>query len=144
MHSPEPHRAPSTHIHTHTHTDKKNETKKIGGDSPTIDPSSLDEPSVPYSIFLERLNSDMVEYVEFIAPNGDAAYVTFKSANVGGAVDGGGIASSSGSSRRMRIGEGYPIEDPRGWSSPAFVVKAVAKRGVPYRFVVPGLGDSFR
>ena len=28
---------------------------------------------------------------------------------------------------------GYPIEDPEGWSSPAFVVKSVKKKGVPYK-----------
>lgn len=71
--------------------------------------------------------------VEFLAPNGDAAYATLKSGDGDGRSAGG----------RIRIGEGYPVEDPKGWSSPAFVVKAVAKRGVPYKFVVPGLGDSF-
>ena len=102
-----------------------------GGESPTVDPAALDEPSIPYSEFLEKLNSDQVASVEFLAPNGDAAYATFKSAEGAGA-------------SRIRIGEGYPVEDPRGWSSPAFVVKAVARRGVPYKFVVPGLGDSFK
>jgi hypothetical protein len=107
-----------------------------GGESPTVNPASLDEPSIPYSEFLERLNSDQVAAVEFLAPNGDAAYATFKSSGGDGAVGAGG--------GRIRIGEGYPVEDPRGWSSPAFVVKAVARRGVPYKFVVPGLGDSFK
>ena len=99
-----------------------------GGESPTVDSSTLNEASIPYSEFLDKLNSDQVSLVEFIAPNGDAAYVTFKSSNTS----------------RIRIGQGYPIEDPGGWSSPAFVIKAVAKKGVPYRFVVPGLGDSFK
>ena len=67
--------------------------------------------------------------MQFLAPNGDAAYATLK--------------SESSNSKPIRIGEGYPIEDPEGWSSPAFVIKAVAKKGVPYKFVVPGLGDSF-
>ena len=31
------------------------------------------------------------------------------------------------------------FKDPEGWSSPAFVIKAVAKKGVPYKFVVPGV-----
>lgn len=106
-----------------------------GGESPTVDSASLDEPSIPYSEFLEKLNADQVASVEFLAPNGDAAYATLKSG-------GGGDGRSAGG--RIRIGEGYPVEDPKGWSSPAFVVKAVAKRGVPYKFVVPGLGDSFK
>ena len=76
------------------------------------------------------MNADQVTFVEFLAPNGDAAYATLK--------------SEKGDSKPIRIGEGYPIEDPEGWSSPAFVIKAVAKMGVPYKFVVPGLGDSFK
>jgi len=105
-----------------------------GGGSPTIDPTSLNEVSIPYSEFLEKLNSDQVVFVEFLAPNGDAAYATFK----------GESDDSSSNSKPIRIGEGYPVEDPEGWSSPAFVIKAVAKKGVPYKFVVPGLGDSFK
>lgn len=76
-----------------------------------------------------------MKFVEFLAPNGDAAYVTFKEGNEGG---------GSSNNKPIRIGEGYPIEDPEGWSSPAFVIKAVAKKGVPYKFVVPGLSDSFK
>ena len=136
-HSPQPHRIQSPP----PHPPDRFIAKKKGGESPTVDPSVLDEPSIPYSEFLDRLNADQVEYVEFIAPNGDAAYVTFKSTG-GGDVIGGGGGIVPG--KRIRIGEGYPIEDPKGWSSPAFVVKAVARRGVPYKFVVPGLGDSFR
>ena len=71
--------------------------------------------------------------MQFLAPNGDAAYATFKSSG----------DSKESNSKPIRIGEGYPIEDPEGWSSPAFVIKAVAKKGVPYKFVVPGLSDSF-
>lgn len=101
-----------------------------GGESPTVDASGLNEPSVSYAEFLEKLNADQVTFVEFLAPNGDTAYVSFK--------------SESNNSKKIRIGEGYPIEDPKGWSSPAFVVKAVAKKGVPYKFVMPGLSETFR
>lgn len=101
-----------------------------GGDSPTVDGSTLDEPSISYAEFLEKLNSNQVTFVEFLAPNGDKAYATFKS-------------DESNESKPIRIGEGYPIEDPEGWSSPAFVIKAVAKAKVPYKFVVPGLSASF-
>ena len=99
------------------------------GESPTVDSSALNEESITYSDFLDKLNNDKVKFVEFLAPSGDAAYVTFN--------------DSAEGSKPIRIGEGYPIEDPGGWSSPAFVVKAVAKKGVPYKFVVPGLSDSF-
>ena len=46
--------------------------------------------------------------------------------------------------QQHRRSQPITLKDPEGWSSPAFVVKAVAKKGVPYKFVVPGLGDSFK
>ena len=87
-----------------------------------LDSSTLDEPSVSFKEFAERLQKGEVEFVEFLAPHGDAAYVTFK-----------------GSEGKIRIGEGYPIEKHDGWSSPAFVVRAVENNNVPYKFSVPGL-----
>ena len=95
-----------------------------------MDGSTINEASIPYSEFLEKLSNDQVSFVEFLAPNGDVAYATIK--------------EDGKDNKPIRIGEGYPIEDPLGWSSPAFVVKAVAKKNVPYKFVVPGLSDSFQ
>jgi len=92
-----------------------------------LDASTLNEPSIPYVDFLKRLDDGDVEFVEFLAPNGDAAYATFKP------------KEGEEKSKPIRIGEGYPIEDPEGWSSPAFVVKSVKKKGVPYKFTVPAL-----
>mmetsp|Transcript_11313 Transcript_11313/g.10827 ORF Transcript_11313/g.10827 Transcript_11313/m.10827 type:complete len:214 (-) Transcript_11313:155-796(-) len=92
-----------------------------------LDASTLNEPSIPYSEFLQKLESGEVEFVEFFAPDGDAAYATFKS------------KEGEEKLKSIRIGEGYPIEQHRGWSSPAFVVKSVARKGVPYKFTVPGL-----
>lgn len=92
-----------------------------------LDASTLSEPSIPYMEFLERMDKGEVEFVEFMAPNGDAAYVTFKS------------KEGEGKQKPIRIGDGYPIEDPEGWSSPSFVVKAVQKKGVPFKFTVPAL-----
>ena len=86
-----------------------------------LDASTLNEPSIPYAEFLARMDKGEVEFVEFLAPNGDAAYVTFKPKE--------GEAKEA----PIRIGEGYPIEDPEGWSSPAFVVKSVKKKGVAYK-----------
>ncbi len=62
-----------------------------------------------------------------MAPDGDAAYVTFK------AKEGGAKASP------IRIGEGYPVEQHDGYSSPMFCVRAVKNAGVPYKFTVPAL-----
>jgi hypothetical protein len=89
--------------------------------------STLNEPSVPYSEFLDRIDKGEVEFVEFMAPSGDAAYVTFKAKD--------GEAKQT----PIRIGEGYPIEDPEGWSSPAFVVKIVKKKDIPFKFTVAAL-----
>jgi len=108
-----------------------------GGSNPTV--SNINEPSVSYSDFLTKLNSDQVSSVEFLAPNGDVAYATFKQSTS----DGDSSSSSVSSTLEpIRIGEGYPLEDPEGWSSPAFVIKAVAKKGVPYKFVVPGVNTK--
>lgn len=137
------------------------------GESPTVDPDAIEEASIPYADFLEELAADRVAFVEFLAPNGDTAYATLKrsapapvpapaasssgdgasessDADAAGVVQAAVPTTTTTESKPIRIGEGYPIEDPEGWSSPAFVIKAVAKKGVPYKFVVPGLGDSFK
>ena len=72
-----------------------------GGSSPTA--GNIKEPSVSYSDFLTKLNSDQVSFVEFLAPNGDVAYATFKQSTGDG-------SSSSGNMEPIRIGEGYPLE----------------------------------
>ena len=92
-----------------------------------LDADDLDEPSVSYSEFCDRLKKGEVEFVEFKAPDGDAAYATFKGKE--------GEAKLA----PIRIGEGYPIEQHDGWSSPAFAVRTVKNAGVPYKFTVPGL-----
>jgi hypothetical protein len=96
-----------------------------GSDYGGLDATTLNEPSVSYKEFAELLVKGEVEFVEFMAPDGDAAYVTFK----------GGKASA----KPIRIGEGYPIEQHDGWSSPAFVIRTVKNYNVPYKFTVPGL-----
>ena len=73
-----------------------------GGSSPTID--NINEPSISYSDFLAKLNSDQVSFVEFLAPNGDVAYATFKQSSSDE------VDSSSTTAQPIRIGEGYPLE----------------------------------
>jgi hypothetical protein len=90
-----------------------------------LDASTLDEPSIPFLEFGARLQKGEVEFVEFLAPDGDAAYATFKT-------DGEAEAP-------IRIGEGFPIEQHDGYSSPAFVVRALKNYNVSYKFTVPGL-----
>ena len=48
-------------------------------DSPSsLQASDLDEPSISYADFCQKLKDGQVQFVEFMAPNGDAAYATLK------------------------------------------------------------------
>jgi hypothetical protein len=98
-----------------------------GNDFGGLKASDLSEPSLPYAEFVQKLQSGGIAYVEFLAPDGDAAYATLK--------DGSGP---------IRIGEGYPIEQHDGYSSPAFAIRTVKNAGVPYKFVVPALSPKNR
>jgi|EP00979_Chaetoceros_neogracilis_P002293 hypothetical protein len=68
-----------------------------------------------------------VAFVEFIAPYGEKAYVTFKAKD-------GEVAS-----KPIRIGQGYPTTSKDSWSSPDYVIRSVSNFGVPYKFTVPML-----
>jgi hypothetical protein len=98
-----------------------------GGDFGGSVGSDLNEPSVSYADFIQRLKDGQVEFVEFMAPDGDAAYATFK--------------AKEGESKPapIRIGEGYPLEQHDGFSSPAFAIRAVKNAGVPFKFTVAAL-----
>ncbi|VEU43243.1 unnamed protein product [Pseudo-nitzschia multistriata] len=97
-----------------------------GGEYGGLDASTLDEPSISYSDFNEKLRSGGVVFVEFKAPDGDVAYATLR-------------GEGDGPGQRLRIGEGYPIEQHDGYSSPMFCIRTVKNAGVPYKFVVKGL-----
>lgn len=98
-----------------------------GSDFVGLDASTLNEPSISYSEFLEKLSAGEVTFVEFMAPDGDTAYATLKSKD------------GEGTEKPIRIGQGYPIEQHDGWSSPAFAVRSVKEKGVAYKFTVPAL-----
>lgn len=85
-----------------------------------------EEPSVPFIEFGEKMQKGQVEFVEFMAPSGDVAYVTFK-------------AEKGKKKAPIRIGQGYPINKKGSWSSPDYVIRAVSNFGVPYKFTVPAL-----
>jgi hypothetical protein len=90
--------------------------------------AELNEPSISYADFMSKLKAGDVELVEFLAPDGDTAFATFKPK-----------AGGAGKESPIRIGEGYPVEQHDGYSSPAFAVRAVKNAGVPYKFTVPAL-----
>ncbi|GMH72453.1 hypothetical protein TL16_g05919 [Triparma laevis f. inornata] len=68
-----------------------------------------------------------------MAPNGDKAYATIVLASKDEK------DKKDAETMRIRIGKGYPTEDPEGWSSPSFVIRTVKEKNVPYKFYVPEL-----
>jgi hypothetical protein len=97
-----------------------------GSDFNGLIASDINEPSISYQEFVTKLKSGDVLFVEFYAPDGDVAYATLK----------------SNPNNKIRIGEGYPIEQHDGYSSPAFAIRTVKNANVPYKFVVPALAKS--
>jgi hypothetical protein len=94
-----------------------------GNDFPGLSAAEIQEPSISYADFVAKLKAGEVTSVEFLAPDGDVAYATL------------------GPKGKIRIGEGYPIEQHDGYSSPAFAIRTVKNAGVPYKFIVPALSQ---
>lgn len=88
--------------------------------------NAIDEPSISYADFMDKLKSGEIAKVEFAAPDGDVAYAYFTKPD----------------QKPLRVGEGYPIEQHDGYSSPLFAIRAVKNAGVPYKFIVPALSKS--
>jgi hypothetical protein len=93
-----------------------------------LDASKLKEPSVSFVEFGEAMKNKEVAFVEFIAPFGEVAYVTFKPKE-----------GDKESPKPIRIGAGYPTMAKNSWSSPDYVIRSVSNFGVPYKFTVPML-----
>ena len=86
-----------------------------GSDFGGLDGSSVEEPTITYKDFLERLGKGEVEFVEFIAPDGDVAYATLKAPATGGegqgegeGVGGGGDEERRGKTSAFASGRGSP------------------------------------
>ena len=95
-----------------------------GNEFAGLQAADLNEPSISYADFVSKLKAGEVSFVEFLAPDGDVAYATL------------------GNEKKIRIGEGYPIEQHDGYSSPAFCIRTVKNAGIPYKFVVPALSKA--
>jgi len=93
-----------------------------------LDASKIDEPSVPFIEFGEAMAANEVAFVEFLAPFGEKAYVTFKPKK-----------GAKEEPTPIRIGQGYPTMSKDSWSSPDYVIRSVSNFGVPYKFTVPML-----
>ncbi|KAJ8903587.1 hypothetical protein NDN08_004691 [Rhodosorus marinus] len=73
------------------------------------------EESIDYMKFLDAIAAKKVERVDFYGPMGDIAY-----AIVGG--------------KKIRIGQGFPVERSRGYSSPLWVARILDNNSIPYKF----------
>jgi len=93
-----------------------------------LDASTIKEESVPFIEFGEKMKNGEVAFVEFMAPNGEVAYATFKD-------------KDGKESKPIRIGQGYPTGGKNSWSSPDYVIRSVSNFGVPYKFTVPMLAN---
>lgn len=93
-----------------------------------LDASKIKEPSVPFIEFGQKMKDGEVTFVEFMAPNGEVAYATFK-------------GKEGKEEERLRIGQGYPTGGKNSWSSPDYVIRSVSNFGVPYKFTVPMLAN---
>eukprot|EP00816_Leptocylindrus_hargravesii_P010549 CAMPEP_0196804640 /NCGR_PEP_ID=MMETSP1362-20130617/4298_1 /TAXON_ID=163516 /ORGANISM="Leptocylindrus danicus, Strain CCMP1856" /LENGTH=185 /DNA_ID=CAMNT_0042177081 /DNA_START=36 /DNA_END=593 /DNA_ORIENTATION=- len=89
--------------------------------------SDIEGDSISYADFLKAIDSGEVLFVEFLAPDGDVAFATLKG------------KEGESPAAPIRIGEGFPVEIHDGWSSPAFAIRTVKEKGIPYKFTVPGL-----
>ncbi|CAN0408085.1 unnamed protein product [Ectocarpus sp. 12 AP-2014] len=83
-------------------------------------PAPTDEDSITFKSFLQSLDKGLVTKVDFLA-GGEKAYAFVK-------------PDAAGEATRIRVGEGYPDEQGKGWSSPLWVVRALNDRNVPYHF----------
>ena len=86
-----------------------------GVDSPGA-PAPTDEDSIPWKQALELIEAKKVKSVEFDDVAMDKCWVV----------------TSDG---RFRVGEGYPIEDGRSWSSPLFVTRILDNNQIPRTYV---------
>ena len=75
-----------------------------------------DEDSIPWKQALELIEAKKVKSVEFDDVAMDKCWVVTN--------DG-----------RFRVGEGYPIEDGRSWSSPLFVTRILDNNQIPRTYV---------
>lgn len=83
------------------------------------------EPSVDMGAFLKAVDEKRVVKVELL-DGGNIAYATIRDAST---AEG---SSEAPATNRLRIGEGFPIDNPKAWSSPLFVVRILKDKQIPY------------
>lgn len=79
-------------------------------------PAPTDEESIPWQQVMKLIDEKKVTKVEFDSVSMNKAYA---------------FTDDLG---RIRIGEGYPIEDGRSWSSPLFVTRILDNNQIKYSY----------
>lgn len=74
--------------------------------------------------FLKAIDEKRVINVELL-DGGNIAYATVREASTA-EPEAGAIPS------RLRIGEGFPVDNPKAWSSPLWVVRILKDKQIPY------------
>lgn len=87
--------------------------------------SKPDEPNIDMPSFLKAVDERRVVDVELL-DGGNIAYATVRQAS---AAEGG---ADSPATARLRIGEGFPVENGKTWSSPLWVVRILKDKQIPY------------
>ena len=82
-----------------------------GAEKPT------NEPSISFPAFLKAIDEKKIEKVELLK-GGNIAYATLKGEGAEGSSGSGSDATAAAASQRIRVGEGYPIDASKAWSSP--------------------------
>ena len=93
-------------------------------------PKPTDESSIDMPAFLRAVDEKRVEKVE-LKDGGNVGYAFVRDASTPASGEGaGGAAAAAAEVTRLRIGEGFPVDNPKAWSSPLWVVR-VLKDGPP-------------
>ena len=79
-------------------------------------PAPLDEESIPWRDVLKMIDEKKIQRVEFNDVSMAKAWAITESG-------------------RIRIGQGYPVDDGKSWSSPLFVTRTLANNQIPYGYV---------
>lgn len=81
--------------------------------------------------FLKAVDDKRIVNVELL-DGGNIAYATVREADA----EAGGVTS------RLRIGEGFPVDNPKAWSSPLWVVRILKDKQIPYTLKIDFAGAA--
>lgn len=79
--------------------------------------------------FLKAVDEKRVAKVELL-DGGNVAYATVREAAAASAAE--SAEAGAAATSRLRIGEGFPVDNPKAWSSPLWVVRILKDKEIPY------------